>query len=61
MQNDLKIAPRSCLDRNQALLSPPLEPLASFQIRAARALLRRTADDLAGEAALGRNIVLSAE
>ena len=60
MQNDLKIAPRSCLDRNQALLSP-LEPLASFQIRAARALLRRTADDLAGEAALGRNIVLSAE
>ena len=38
-----------------------VRPLASSQIRAARALLRWTADDLAREAALGRNTVLRAE
>jgi hypothetical protein len=38
-----------------------VKPLASFQIRAARALLRWTVDDLAREAALGRNTVLRAE
>jgi DNA-binding XRE family transcriptional regulator len=38
-----------------------VKPLASAQIRAARALLRWTADDLAQEAALGRNTILRAE
>ena len=38
-----------------------VKPLASSQIRAARALLRWTADDLAREAALGRNTILRAE
>jgi DNA-binding XRE family transcriptional regulator len=38
-----------------------IKPLASSQIRAARALLRWTADDLAREAALGRNTILRAE
>ena len=36
-------------------------PLAGSQIRAARALVRWTVDDLAREAALGRNTVLRAE
>jgi DNA-binding XRE family transcriptional regulator len=35
--------------------------LTSAQIRAGRALLRWTADDLAREAALGRNTILRAE
>jgi DNA-binding XRE family transcriptional regulator len=38
-----------------------VKPLASSQIRAARALLRWTVDDLAREAALGRNTILRAE
>jgi DNA-binding XRE family transcriptional regulator len=38
-----------------------VKPLAGSQIRAARALLRWTADDLAREAALGRNTILRAE
>src|ERR1700730_2612700 len=38
-----------------------VNPLASSQIRAARALLRWTADDLARAAALGRNTILRAE
>ena len=38
-----------------------VKPLASSQIRAARALVRWTVDDLAREAALGRNTVLRAE
>jgi len=38
-----------------------IKPLAGSQIRAARALLRWTADDLAREAALGRNTILRAE
>jgi len=38
-----------------------LKPLTSAQIRAGRALLRWTADDLAREAALGRNTILRAE
>src|SRR3984893_790629 len=38
-----------------------VNPLASSQIRAARALLRWTVDDLAREAALGRNTILRAE
>jgi hypothetical protein len=38
-----------------------IKPLASSQIRAARALLRWTVDDLAREAALGRNTILRAE
>ena len=37
------------------------KPLDSSQIRAARALLRWTVDDLAREAALGRNTILRAE
>ena len=37
------------------------KPLASSQIRAARALVRWTVDDLAREAALGRNTILRAE
>jgi hypothetical protein len=37
------------------------KPLASSQIRAARALLKWTVDDLAREAALGRNTILRAE
>ena len=37
------------------------QPLTSAQIRAGRALLRWTADDLAREAALGRNTILRAE
>ena len=37
------------------------KPLTSSQIRAGRALLRWTADDLAREAALGRNTILRAE
>jgi len=36
-------------------------PLAGSQIRAARALVRWTVDDLAREATLGRNTVLRAE
>jgi DNA-binding XRE family transcriptional regulator len=38
-----------------------VKPLASSQIRAARALLRWTVEDLAREAALGRNTILRAE
>ena|ERR1700731_3173717 len=38
-----------------------VKPLASSQIRAARAVLRWTVDDLAREAALGRNTILRAE
>jgi transcriptional regulator with XRE-family HTH domain len=38
-----------------------VKSLASSQIRAARALLRWTVDDLAREAALGRNTILRAE
>jgi hypothetical protein len=38
-----------------------VKPLASSQIRAARALVRWTVDDLAREATLGRNTVLRAE
>jgi DNA-binding XRE family transcriptional regulator len=38
-----------------------LKPLSSAQIRAGRALLKWTADDLAREAALGRNTILRAE
>jgi DNA-binding XRE family transcriptional regulator len=38
-----------------------IKPLASSQIRAARAILRWTVDDLAREAALGRNTILRAE
>jgi DNA-binding XRE family transcriptional regulator len=38
-----------------------VKPLASSQIRAARALLRWTVDDLAREASLGRNTILRAE
>ena len=38
-----------------------VKPLASSQIRAARALVRWTVDDLAREAALGRNTILRAE
>src|SRR5215472_4325285 len=38
-----------------------VKPLAGSQIRAARALLRWTANDLAREAALGRNTILRAE
>ena len=38
-----------------------VKSLTSSQIRAARALLRWTADDLAREAALGRNTILRAE
>jgi DNA-binding XRE family transcriptional regulator len=38
-----------------------VKPLTSSQIRAARALLRWTVDDLAREAALGRNTILRAE
>ena len=38
-----------------------VKPLAASQIRAARALLRWTANDLAREAALGRNTILRAE
>ena len=38
-----------------------VKPLASSQIRAARALLRWTVDDLAREATLGRNTILRAE
>src|SRR2546423_4757780 len=38
-----------------------VKPLASSQIRAARALLRWTVVDLAREAALGRNTILRAE
>ena len=37
------------------------KPLAASQIRAARALLRWTANDLAREAVLGRNTILRAE
>ena len=38
-----------------------VKPLAGSQIRAARALVRWTVDDLAREAALGRNTILRAE
>jgi hypothetical protein len=38
-----------------------VKPLAGSQIRAARALVRWTVDDLAREAALGRNTSLRAE
>jgi DNA-binding XRE family transcriptional regulator len=38
-----------------------VKPLASSQIRAARAIMRWTVDDLAREAALGRNTILRAE
>src|SRR5229473_8008648 len=38
-----------------------VKPLASSQIRAARALVKWTVDDLAREAALGRNTILRAE
>jgi len=38
-----------------------VEPLTSSQIRAARAIMRWTVDDLAREAALGRNTILRAE
>jgi hypothetical protein len=38
-----------------------VKPLAGSQIRAARALLRWTANDLARGAALGRNTILRAE
>jgi DNA-binding XRE family transcriptional regulator len=38
-----------------------VKPLAGSQIRAARALLKWTANDLAREAALGRNTILRAE
>jgi transcriptional regulator with XRE-family HTH domain len=38
-----------------------IEPLTSSQIRAARAIMRWTVDDLAREAALGRNTILRAE
>ena len=37
------------------------KPLAASQIRAARALVRWTANDLAREAVLGRNTILRAE
>ena len=37
------------------------KPLASSQIRAARALVKWTVEDLAREAALGRNTILRAE
>ena len=37
------------------------KPLTSSQIRAARALLRWSADDLARESALGRNTIRRAE
>jgi hypothetical protein len=38
-----------------------IKPLAGSQIRAARVLLRWTVNDLAREAALGRNTILRAE
>jgi transcriptional regulator with XRE-family HTH domain len=38
-----------------------IKPLTSSQIRAARALLRWSAEDLAGAAALGRNTIRRAE
>src|SRR4029077_16412743 len=46
---------------SRELVKKMAKPLASSQIRAARALLRWTVDDLAREAALGRNTILRAE
>jgi hypothetical protein len=42
-------------------MAPRLKPLRSSQIRAARAVLRWTAEDLAREASLGLNTVKRAE
>jgi hypothetical protein len=42
-------------------MAPRVKPLRSSQIRAARAVLRWTAEDLAREAALGLNTVKRAE
>jgi len=46
---------------SRKLMKKMVKPLASAQIRAARALLRWTVDDLAREASLGRNTILRAE
>jgi hypothetical protein len=42
-------------------MTPKVKPLRSSQIRAARAVLRWTAEDLAREAALGLNTIKRAE
>ena len=42
-------------------MAPKVKPLRSSQIRAARAVLRWTAEDLAREAALGLNTIKRAE
>ena len=42
-------------------MAPKVKPLRSSQIRAARAVLRWTAEDLAREASLGLNTVKRAE
>jgi hypothetical protein len=59
----LGCALKSVLDQNQLGDShwPRRKNDLKIEPRRTRALLRRTADDLAGEAALGRNIVLRAE